>query len=1095
MGEIWRCRDPEQERDVAVKTIRPEFLNERWAVRLFQAEVVAVARLNHPGIVPVYDLATGEDGGAYMVMEFRPGRSLGDLVRPPRPWPVVHAILDQVLDALGYAHARGVLHLDIKPDNVIIARRGSALHATLLDFGVARVRRPGMGIERWLDRDTVLGTMAYMAPEQCSGVVERFGPWTDLYSVGAVAYELCAGHPPFRLQGGQGYLRRLHEAPPRLYPRGEDVPERFVELVGKLLAPSPADRPLCAADVLSELHGMGPGGDQVADAARLADGRRRGGLSASGAATAPAPAEPLPSDVVAIGIEEGMTMRAQLASGDPDGSTVEMRAGRRRAVTTVTGEMIASEPVAADAPLPPLPGAYGLYGLRDLPVLGRLAERRQIWEAVAKTVHDGRPMVVLLEGPAGVGKSRLARDAAERAVELGLCVAMQTSWSSEGSGDEGLKGLIENLLDTRGAPKDRVRARLEFWLERLPGLHASFAREVELLLRPPVQAAPDAGMPLRVAVDTVWRAARLKPVLLWLDDVQWGRGEAAALIDALLERAELPVCVVATVREEEIADAAAYASLAERPGVTRVRMDRLDPGATQQLVRGLIDIDDDLAEALAARAEGNPLFAAQLVRDLVESGALERRGARFRLARAYDLSSVPADIGALWERRLEKSGAGRRELAALALVRERVSMEIALELARLLGAGAEEAIGRALSTGLITVEGGAYAWIHGLLRDHLIQGIPDSDRAALHGTAAVSLAPLVGREDVQEERARHLHAAGRRREACEALLDACLWGHRHADAAAWCTRAEALVLWAREGRFRDLQGRAQAELAYMDAEAGRGPKAETRISKARALHESAWIALRHSQAVRLLGRATEGERASEEALRRAREEGVADVEVLALLQLGLDRSRRGEVEEARRLLGEAADNARRAGNRLGEAQAGWVLASLEEGGEGVARAARAVELAHAEGALRYELFAKKVWVGLLWQTGARSQARAEVRKLIDEAARRSLRQLVSLLSIEGAGWALAEQDWKDAMAQRHLAAQWGASRGANVERAALCAIDIALALAGKQEARAVELLQQLDEVRDGYADDSLRGILRAAAAIASPAIAERLTRI
>jgi serine/threonine-protein kinase len=62
--------------------------------------------------------------------------------------------------------------------------------------------------------------MAYMAPEQCSGLVERFGPWTDLYSIGAVAFELCAGHPPFRNEGAQGLLRRLHEAPPRLYPRG-----------------------------------------------------------------------------------------------------------------------------------------------------------------------------------------------------------------------------------------------------------------------------------------------------------------------------------------------------------------------------------------------------------------------------------------------------------------------------------------------------------------------------------------------------------------------------------------------------------------------------------------------------------------------------------------------------------------------------------------------------------------------------------------------------------------------------------------------------------------------------------------------------------
>src|SRR5262249_52917059 len=158
------------------------------------------------------------------------------------------------------------------------------------------------------------------------------------------------------------------------------------------------------------------------------------------------------------------------------------------------------------------------------------------------------------------------------------------------------------------------RARLEFWLERIPGMHNAFGREVLLLLRPPAQAAPDAGLPLRVAVEALARAAELRPVLLWLDDVHWSRGEAAALLDALASREQpLPICVIATARVDEVAEREAYAKLVDRPAVRRVRLDRLDRTATRYLVQGLLEVDDELCDFLAARAEGNPLFAAQLL--------------------------------------------------------------------------------------------------------------------------------------------------------------------------------------------------------------------------------------------------------------------------------------------------------------------------------------------------------------------------------------------------------------------------------------------------------------------------------------------------
>ncbi len=114
-----------------------------------------------------------------------------------------------------------------------------------------------------------------------------------------------------------------------------------------------------------------------------------------------------------------------------------------------------------------------------------------------------------------------------------------------------------------------------------------------------------------------------------------------------------------------------------------MRVDPLDLKATRRLVRGLLDVDEELCDFLAARALGNPLFVTHLIQQLVVAEAVERRDGRYRLARAFDLSTVPADIRAVWSRRIDQSGASAADLATLALVRERVSLNVAEELASL----------------------------------------------------------------------------------------------------------------------------------------------------------------------------------------------------------------------------------------------------------------------------------------------------------------------------------------------------------------------------------------------------------------------------
>src|SRR5262249_40676575 len=149
---------------------------------------------------------------------------------------------------------------------------------------------------------------------------------------------------------------------------------------------------------------------------------------------------------------------------------------------------------------------------------------------------------------------------------------------------------------------------------------------------------PDAGLPLRVAVEAIARAAAARPVILWLDDVQWSRGELALLLGALRAHVPpLPVCVLATVRSDEIDDRAGYEPYAPLPGTERVLVDKLDREATRRMVQGLLDVDDALCEVLAARAEGNPLFVSLMLRQLVIADAVHRQGGRYRLRGAYDL--------------------------------------------------------------------------------------------------------------------------------------------------------------------------------------------------------------------------------------------------------------------------------------------------------------------------------------------------------------------------------------------------------------------------------------------------------------------------
>ena len=241
MAIVYRARDVRLKRGVAVKLLPPDLAFRADIRSRFLREAETAARLSHPNIVPIYAVDE-RDGLVYFVMALVQGGSVGDRLRKSGALSVAEArrILREVADALAYAHANGVVHRDIKPDNVLLdADSGRAL---VTDFGIARAASDDSDGPRLTATGAALGTPAYMSPEQCAGDREIDGR-SDLYSLGAVAYQMLAGEPPFT--GGNTpsiMMRQVTERPVSLRQRRPDVPEDLERIVMRLLEKDPANR-------------------------------------------------------------------------------------------------------------------------------------------------------------------------------------------------------------------------------------------------------------------------------------------------------------------------------------------------------------------------------------------------------------------------------------------------------------------------------------------------------------------------------------------------------------------------------------------------------------------------------------------------------------------------------------------------------------------------------------------------------------------------------------------------------------------------------------------------------------------------------------
>jgi predicted Ser/Thr protein kinase len=249
MGIVYKAHDPNLDLILAVKVLRAECLQGETLVKRFLAEARVLGRLDHPNIVRVYNVDE-DQGTVYIAMEFLEGEALNDLAKRKRLSPGEIADLGaKIAEALGYAHSKGVVHRDVKPGNILVRSDGKP---KITDFGIARIEDTAEHLRT--QAGEVLGTPAYMSPEQV--LSEPVDGRSDIFSLGIILYELCAGQRPFRGDSlGAVFQAITQSAPVPLSERNPEIPSTLAEVVERCLRRNPTDRFQSGEELAAALRG------------------------------------------------------------------------------------------------------------------------------------------------------------------------------------------------------------------------------------------------------------------------------------------------------------------------------------------------------------------------------------------------------------------------------------------------------------------------------------------------------------------------------------------------------------------------------------------------------------------------------------------------------------------------------------------------------------------------------------------------------------------------------------------------------------------------------------------------------------------------
>src|ERR671921_1010168 len=261
MGCVYRATHVLMEKTVAVKVLHPALAADDKIVARFTREAKAASRISHPHAINVTDFGESENGVVYLVMEYLRGSTLKDIVRSGGPMALerVVEIVRQVSGALEAAHAEGVVHRDLKSDNIMLEEAaGGGDWAKVLDFGIAKIQQTQQSVHETdpglTSPNLIIGTPQYMSPEQCSQASD-IDTRSDVYSFGVIVYEMLAGHVPFTGDSATSVmLKHLQEPAPSILEERKDLPAGVGRVIARALAKKPEDRFNSAGELYDALN-------------------------------------------------------------------------------------------------------------------------------------------------------------------------------------------------------------------------------------------------------------------------------------------------------------------------------------------------------------------------------------------------------------------------------------------------------------------------------------------------------------------------------------------------------------------------------------------------------------------------------------------------------------------------------------------------------------------------------------------------------------------------------------------------------------------------------------------------------------------------
>lgn len=682
MGEVFRAFDTKLNRLVAVKVMRPGVQLRANGVRRFLREARAASALNHPNIVTIHDIGQTPTGEHFIVQELIDGRTLRGMLDAPMPIAAIVEIGGQVARALDAAHAVGIVHRDVKPENIMVRNDG---YVKVLDFGLARVvdedaSEAATELELDTAPGTMLGTRAYMSPEQTRGT--EAGAPTDVFGLGVVLYEMAAGRRPF-------------EGPTPLHVVSAILSQEPVPLAGLMPAISPA-----FDDLVQRMLDKEPG--------------RR----------------PLASEVIRV-----LTESVSAVDAAPSVHS-------RRIVTPVRK------------------------------TVGREQEREQLRRAYARA-KDGRGQILAITGEPGIGKSCLADDfLAELRLAGEWPILARGRCSERLAGAEAYLPILESLdslLRRRsGASLDTViRTVAPTWYAQVAtsSIEARMSTE-ERTARDEAPAASQGRMKREMGA-LFQELSRIQPVVVFLDDLHWADVSTIDILNYLAGRlADLRVLMLVSYRPSDMA-------LARHPFLA-IKTELQSRGVFEEIGLGFLEPADverylslqfpghmfpaPFATLIHGKTEGSPLFMADVIRYVRDTGGIVEADGVWSLARA--LSDVPRDlpesVRAMIARKIDQVDAQDRALLLAAsvqgnefdsatiavatgidpgLVEERLD---GLERVHVFVRRGEE---RELPDRTITLN---YRFVHVLYQNVLYASLQPTRRAALSGKVARALVASYG---------------------------------------------------------------------------------------------------------------------------------------------------------------------------------------------------------------------------------------------------------------------------------------------------------------------------------------------------------------